>query len=141
MTLEQAANVLVEPDAPAEEWAEAARVANEAREKWGWPESVPTKSLGHEVFICSLCGLDLEEDEVDDGASAHDSCRLDDALKTIEAWSPVVCAAVSLDACYSGHPGWTPQDDGAGDRLAGLLEAVRALQMSDRPIRSLGGQK
>jgi len=123
MTLEQAAMVLLDPDSPAATWTEAARVANEARGGWSWPEPIPTTSRGREVFICSLCGLDLDEDEQDDGASAHDVCRLDNALKTIEAWRPVARAAVDFEAQWARLVPHAPQSD----ELVTLLAAVRAL--------------
>lgn len=130
MTLEQAAMVLLDPDADPAEWTEAARVANEARAKWGWPDPIPALVCNREIFICSLCGLDLEEDEQDDGASAHDACRLDDALKAVEAasrkiaaWEPVVRAV----GIWLRIDGWTPTS------VSDLAEAYKALPEDLRP--------
>lgn len=134
MTLEMAANVLLDTDAPAEERAEAARVANEERSSWGdWPAPIPIPPVqGREYSICSLCALDLEENEIDDGASAHDACLLDEHAKVVQAWSPVVRAAVEFEAYWSKLVGHAPESD----KLAAILTAVRALQASDRPFRN-----
>lgn len=142
MTLERAADVLSDCDVTPEERAEAARVANEARAQWSFAVPISDRP-DDEVHICSLCGLDLSEDDVDDCASAHSQCLLNDVELTIEAWEPVVRAAVELGACYQGEPGWTPEDNGAGERLTKLLESVRVLQSSQRALRSpesKGGQ-
>lgn len=134
MTLERAADVLSDSGADRVERAEAARVANEARAQWSFAVPI-SDGPDDEVHICSECGLDLDEDEVDDCASAHSGCLLDEMESTFAAWEPVVRAAVELEACYQGETGWSPQDNGAGERLTKLLEVVRVLQSSQRAWR------